>query len=101
MPEGHSAPRLTFPRRTCVDSFTCEIVAHPGDPLDRSVAIMVRAAGTMVMVRSIRVQRQVALGTILLWIERIILLWAKPTLNEPEDVWALADECEQMIGDPF
>lgn len=84
-----------------MDSFTLEFVAHPGDPLDRSMAVMVRTAGTMVLVRSIRLQRQVPFGTVLLWAERLALKWAKPELDSPEDLWALADECEQMIGEPF
>lgn len=84
-----------------MESITFEIASAEGDPYDRTLSILAKHSRTVVIVRSFRVAPEIPLGTVLLWIDRFALMWARPGLDESESIHDLADGCEEALSAPF
>lgn len=84
-----------------MESVTLEFCVAPGDPYDRTLGVMVRSGKTLVAARSYRIAERVRLGEVLLWIDRIMLLWGQPDLSGDGELFVLLDSMEEAITDPF
>lgn len=84
-----------------MESITFEITAAEGDPLDRTLCTRVLSGSLLVAARSIRLAPEVPFGTILLYVDRIALAWAKPQLSGDDHLHDILDSTEVSIGVPF
>lgn len=84
-----------------METITLELAVAEGDPYDRTLSFMIRSGPDLIVARSIRILDEVRIGQVLYHIERAVLKWAQPEINELEGIHEFFDRMERLIGSPF
>lgn len=83
-----------------MESITFEMCAATSDPADRTLGVLVRSGDVLCSARSFRLPPEWPIGTALLWVDRLVLEWARPRLTEQDGFLDLLEQLEQATS-PF
>jgi hypothetical protein len=87
-----------------VESLTFEIARAEFDPYDRTFGVMARSGRDLLAARSFRIAPHIALGAVLLDVDRIVLAWGLPgaTQDRDEHFYDVLDAVAQRLDpEPF
>lgn len=84
-----------------MESLTLEYAVAEGDPLDRTLSLLARSGDGLVAHRAWRLRDDIRIGSVLLAVDRIVLAWSTPQLEEAKSFTELLEEVERMVAQPF
>ena len=84
-----------------METITFEICVAEGDPFDRTLGVLIRSQHELVACQSFRIEPGVRMGEVLTQVDRIVLAWALPALDDQSHIWDTFDAVEKALTAPF
>jgi len=84
-----------------MESITFELAAATGDPLDRTLSLLIKDGNGLVAHRAWRIAESARILDVSSAIVKILQAWSSPALWEDEGMFELLDEVQEDIATPF
>lgn len=84
-----------------MESITFELACSTGDPLDRTLSLLIRDANGLVVHRAWRLAEHLPITSIMASVCTLVVAWARPSLWDDADYFELLDQVQDVIAVPF